>query len=64
MADDEVVGWFINDSVDTSLSKLPEMVKDRAWRAAVHRIAKRWTQLSESLQVFITAPKELTLRKL
>ena len=31
-------------SMDMSLSKLQEMVKDReAWRAAVHRIAKSWT---------------------
>ena len=34
----------ITDSVDMSLSKLREIVKDReAWRAAVHGIAKRWT---------------------
>ena len=37
----------ITDSVDMSLSKLWEMVKDRgAWRAAVHRVTKSWTQLS------------------
>ena len=34
----------ITDSVDTGLSKLWEMVKDRkAWHAAVHGIAKSWT---------------------
>ena len=32
------------DSVDMSLSKLWEMVKDReAWRDAVHGVAKIWT---------------------
>ena len=34
----------INGSMDMSLSKLWEMVKDRkAWRAAVHGISKSWT---------------------
>ena len=35
------------DSMDMNLSKLQEMVKDRgAWRAAVHRVTKSWTSLS------------------
>ena len=37
----------INDSMDMSLSKLQEMMKDReAWSAAVHSTAKSWTRLS------------------
>ena len=38
----------ITDSMDMSLSKLGEMVKNReAWRAAVHGAAKSWTWLSD-----------------
>ena len=35
----------ISDSMGMSLSKLRELVMDRgAWRAAVHGVAKNWTQ--------------------
>ena len=38
----------ITDSVDMSLRKLQETVKDReAWCVAVHRVTKNWTRLSK-----------------
>ena len=38
----------ITDSMEVSLSELREMVMDRdTWRAAIHGVAKSWTQLSD-----------------
>ena len=38
----------ITDSMDMSLSKLQELVKDReAWHGAIHEVTKSQTQLSD-----------------
>ena len=51
----------IADSMDMSLSKLRELVKDmEAWHGAIHGVAKSWTRLSNwtelnwSLEWFMT----------
>ena len=39
----------IMDSMDMNLSKLQEIVKEgEAWCAAVHGVAKSWTQLRQN----------------
>ena len=38
----------ITDATNMNLSKLQEMVRDReVWHAAVHAIAKSWTELRQ-----------------
>ena len=47
MTEDEMTGWH-HRLMDVSLSELRELVMDReAWHAAIHRIAKNRTQLSD-----------------
>ena len=47
----------LTDSMDVSLSKLWEIVKDReAWRAVIHGVAKSQTQLSDWTELNWTEP--------
>ena len=42
----------ITASMDVSLSELRELVMDReAWRAAIHRVTKSWTRLSDCTEL-------------
>ena len=50
--------------MDMSLSKLREMVKDReAWSAAVHRVVKSQTELSNRTQYLIWASQVVLVVK-
>ena len=47
----------ITDSMDVGLGELRELVMNReAWRAAVHGVAKSWTQLSNNTTYVLSAP--------
>ena len=52
------IRWLdsITNSMDMSLRKLQEIVKDRgAWYAAIHRVSKSQTQLNNSSEPSISS---------
>ena len=55
----------ITDSMDMSLNKLQEMVKDReAWHVAVHRVKKSWTWLSDWTTPLVDLSRSLPFKGL
>ena len=49
----------ITSSMDVSLSELRQLVMDReAWHAAIHRVTKSWTQLSDWTELNWTEKKK------
>ena len=47
MTEHEMAGWH-HRLDDMSLGEFRELVMDReAWRAAIHGVARSWTQLSD-----------------
>ena len=51
MTEDQMVGWHHN-SMNVSLTKLQEIVKDReTWHAVVHGVEKSQTQLNDCTEL-------------